>query len=210
MPDPPAGIDPKRRLGRRFYQRDAATLAKALLGQRLVRVIDGLMLAGVIVETEAYLGTIDKAAHTYNGRRTARNESMYADGGTVYVYFTYGMHHCMNVVAAGRDEPEAVLIRAVEPTHGIERMFENRAAARRTEDLCSGPAKLCQAMQIDKLLDGADLTGSKSVFIQGLRQQAMSAGQVTTTARVGVAYAGEWADKPLRFYVKGNGHRSRA
>lgn len=209
MRDRPVAIDQRARLPRRFYQRDATTLARALLGQRLVRLVQGQVLAGIIVETEAYLGAKDKAAHTYNGRRTARNESMYGNGGTAYVYFTYGMHYCLNVVARRRNEPEAVLIRAVEPTHGIERMFVNRRAAKRKHDLCSGPAKLCQAMEIDRALDGADLTSSEAIFIERLRQRAMAKTGITVGPRVGVGYAQEWAHKPLRFYIAGHGYQSR-
>ena len=99
-----------KRLARSFYQRDAVTVAKALLGQKLVSVYRGVVVAGLIVETEAYLGIPDLAAHTCNGRRTARNESMWGDGGHSYVYFTYGMHHCMNVVAGRKGDPVAVLI----------------------------------------------------------------------------------------------------
>ncbi len=117
------------------YGADPQTVARNLLGQRLVRVDDGRRLAGVIVEVEAYLGLRDRAAHTYGGRRTARNESMYLGGGYAYVYFTYGMHHCLNVVCGGRGDGTAILLRAIEPTEGLEVMFARRAAARHTRDL---------------------------------------------------------------------------
>ncbi|MCG8511685.1 MAG: DNA-3-methyladenine glycosylase, partial [Rhodospirillales bacterium] len=119
------------RLPRTFYQRDAETVAIALLGQRLVRMVDGRRLTAMIVETEAYLGIPDRAAHTFGGRRTVRNASMWGEAGYAYVYFTYGMHHCLNVVAAGPEQPVAALIRAVEPVEGVEAMFVRRPKARK-------------------------------------------------------------------------------
>ena len=208
------------RLTRRFYRRDPVTLAKALLGQRLVRVLDDpghTRVAGTIVETEAYLGIPDKAAHTANGRRTLRNASMWGDGGHAYVYFTYGMHFCMNVVASVAEDPVAVLIRALEPTEGIDCMYRTRKAAKHDTDLCSGPAKLCQALQIDRTLDGHDLVTGRSLFIEqtqktplpGTLPGALPGAGVVTGKRIGVSYAEEWADKPLRFYIKDNPHVSK-
>jgi DNA-3-methyladenine glycosylase len=200
------------RLDRRFYRRGPVPLARALLGQRLVRILNrphGQRLAGLIVEVEAYLGEQDKAAHTYNARRTPRNESMWQDGGHAYVYFTYGMHHCMNVVASEAGRPVAVLIRALEPTEGIDLMYQRRTAARRDTDLCSGPAKLCQALDIDRKLDGHDLTKGPSLFIEQIRKTAIPAARITVGPRVGVSYAEEWTDKPLRFYLTDNPHVSR-
>ena len=197
---------------RRFYRRDPVVLAKALLGQRLVRVLDDgkrTRLAGSIVEVEAYLGVKDKAAHTCNGRRTERNASMWGDGGHAYVYFTYGMHYCMNIVASTAEDPVAVLIRALAPTEGIEQMYRSRKAAKRDTDLCSGPAKLCQALQIDRSLDGCDLVAGKSLFIEQFRKSPLPASSIIRGQRIGVSYADEWADKPLRFYIKDNPHVSR-
>jgi len=192
-----------------FFQRDATTLARALLGQRLVRIDRGRRLAGIIVEVEAYLGVIDKAAHTYRGRRTPRNEAMYGEGGTAYVYFTYGLHHCLNVVAQTRDHPEAVLLRALEPTEGLDLMRRRRPAARREADLCSGPAKLCQALHIDRALNGLDLLRSDALFLEQTRQRALPRRQIEAGPRVGIDYAAEWRDKPLRFWVRANPHVSR-
>ncbi len=205
------------RLTRKNYRRDPVVLARALLGQRLVRVLDrpqGVRLAGTIVEVEAYLGEPDKAAHTCNGRRTPRNASMWGDGGHAYVYFTYGMHHCMNVVASVVDDPVAVLIRALEPTEGLERMYTHRQAARCDTDLCSGPAKLCQALKIDRKLDGHDLAAGGSLrggslFIEQMRKTPLPASRMVVCPRIGVSYADEWADKPLRFYIKDNPHVSK-
>ena len=204
------------RLPRSFYRRDVVKVARGLLGQQLVRVLRGRLLSGIIVETEAYLGAIDKAAHTCNGLRTARNASMWGDGGCAYVYFTYGMHHCVNVVAGCEGDPVAVLIRGLEPVEGIEQMRQRRAAARRRRktllkdtDLCSGPAKLTSALGIDLSLDGADLVRSSDLFIRQMRARAHRGSAIVATPRIGVSYAGKWADKPLRFFLKGNKHVSR-
>ncbi|HRP88386.1 MAG TPA: DNA-3-methyladenine glycosylase [Gammaproteobacteria bacterium] len=200
------------RLSHKFCQRDPVRLARALLGQRLVRVLDdGTRLAGRIVETEAYLGVVDRAAHSYGGRRTARNAAMWGPAGRAYVYFVYGLHHCMNVVAEGVGQPTAVLIRALEPLEGLERMRVHRAGKRaadrlRDTDLCSGPAKLAQALALDRALDGADLVAGDTLFLE--RGAAVAPRRIVAAPRIGVAYAAEWADQPLRFYVAGNPHVS--
>ena len=188
------------RLTRRFYRRDPVTLAKALLGHILVRRLDdGQELTGRIVETEAYLGILDRAAHSYGGRRTKRNASMYLDGGHTYVYFVYGMHWCFNVVADREEVPTAVLIRALEPLEGIEGMKRRRGKDRERE-LCSGPAKLAEALAIDKSADGIDLAESDAVSIRRGRSPA----RVGSARRVGVDYAKEWSRRRLRFFVAGN------
>lgn len=200
------------RLSRKFYQRDPVTLARALLGQVLVRVLDdGARLAGRIVETEAYLGVADRAAHSYGGRRTPRNAAMWGPAGHAYVYFVYGLHHCMNVVAEDAGTPTAVLIRALEPLEGLERMRAHRAGGRpaarlRDIDLCSGPAKLAQALRLDRALDGTDLVSGDALFLE--RGARVTPRRIVAAPRIGVAYAAEWAHKPLRFYVAGNPHVS--
>jgi len=199
------------RLTRRFYRRDPVTLAKALLGQILVRRLeDGRELAGKIVEVEAYLGIEDRAAHSFGGHRTARNASMWRDGGHAYVYFTYGMHWCVNVVADREEVPTACLIRALEPLRGIEEMRRRRSgkvspARLRATDLCSGPAKLTQALAIDRKLDGVDLVESSALCIV---RGARSTPRIGESPRIGVANAREWAGKPLRFFIEGNPHVS--
>jgi DNA-3-methyladenine glycosylase len=177
------------------------TLAKALLGQILVRRLeDGRELAGKIVEVEAYLGVEDRAAHSFGGRRTARNASMWGDAGHAYVYFTYGMHWCVNVVANREEVPTACLIRALEPLRGIEEMRRRRSRERDFE-LCSGPAKLTQALAIDRKLDGADVVeGNELYIIRGPRSRQ----GIRRSPRIGVAYAKEWAGRPLRFFLEGN------
>ena len=195
-------------LTRRFYRRNAVTVAKALLGQRLVHVISGVRTAGLIVETEAYLGVEDRAAHSYGGRRTQRTETMYADGGTAYVFLNYGIHYLLNVVVARAGVPQAVLLRAVAPTEGLDAMRRRRPKARRDTDLCSGPGKLGAAFAVDRSQNGADLTVSSALYIERLRRRAPPADRIVAAPRVGVDYAGEWAAKPLRFYLRGNPHVS--
>lgn len=197
------------RLERSFFRRGVVQVARALLGQRLVRVVDGCRMAGLIVEVEAYLGIIDQAAHTYNGRHTARNASMWGDGGHAYVYFTHGMHHCMNVVASRSGQPVGVLIRGLEPVEGLETMRRYRKKARLDTDLCSGPAKLCQSLRIDRKLDGVDLVRGKSLFLERVRRRAYPSSRIVVSSRIGVDSAGDWAGKPLRFYLRENSHISR-
>lgn len=192
------------------FDADPVTTARRLLGQRLVRLVDGRRLAGLIVEVEAYLGPVDRAAHTFGGRRSARNASMWRGGGHAYVYFSYGMHHCMNVVCGAQGAGTAVLLRALEPTEGIDAMFARRPAARREADLCSGPGRLAQALAIDLTHDGGDLRRDTSLWIEQLRSRAPSAGSIATTARIGVGYAESWAAKPLRFFLRDSPHVSRA
>ena len=204
------------------YALPATKLARALLGQTLVRVLEsGDRVAGRIVETEAYLGTRDEASHAYGGRRSPRNESMYARPGTAYVYFTYGMHFCMNIAGAEEGVPEAVLIRALEPVEGIDELRRARAANRRSPAglkdtlLCSGPARLCQAMAIDRAIDGEDLTRSARLFLErpvgvgGTEGWRRPGERVRRGPRIGIGSAGNWVDRPLRWFLSGNAHVSR-
>jgi len=191
------------------FDADPVTMARRLLGQRLVRVAGGERLAGTIVEVEAYLGPIDRAAHTFGGRRTARNESMWRGGGFAYVYFTYGMHFCLNVVCGPVASGTAVLVRALAPTEGLAAMRARRPAARGPTDLCSGPAKLTQALGIDRACDGADLRRGEALFIEAARTRALPAASIAATARIGVDYAGPWARRRLRFFVRGDPNVSR-
>ncbi len=160
--------------------------------------------AGRIVETEAYLGALDPAAHSYR-RRSTRNATMFGPPGHLYVYFTYGMHWCCNPVCGDEDEPVAVLIRALAPLAGIEQMRARRPAARRVRDLCSGPAKLCQALGIDGHHDGADLTrGDRGLVITDDGTPPPADPVVTT--RIGITQA---VDEPWRWYVRDDPHVSR-
>lgn len=204
-------IPGERRLSRREFRRGPTDLARRLLGCTLVRVLDdGARLSGTIVETEAYLGVIDRAAHTFGGRRTPRNESMYRDGGTAYVYFTYGMHHCFNVVCGAVDEPVAVLIRGLAPREGLQQMVKRRSRPGRDVgefDLCSGPAKLTIALAIDRGLDREDMVVSPRLWIE--HAPRVHPRMIGAGPRIGVDYAGDWASRPLRFWIKENPHVSR-
>jgi len=192
--------------GARFlaFDADPVTTARRLLGQELVHVVGGRRLAGRIVEVEAYLGPVDRAAHTFGGRRSARNASMWAGGGRAYVYFVYGMHHCLNVVCGPEGSGTAVLLRALEPTEGIETMFARRPAARRAEELCAGPGRLAQALGIDLARDGCDLRRSAELWIEERRRRPLPDARVAATPRIGVAYAGRWARRRLRFLIRGD------
>ena len=206
LPDPPSKLP---RLPRESCQRDTVSVARALLGQLLVRQLeDGTRLAGLIVETEAYLGPEDRAAHTYN-HHSPRNASMWQQAGTAYVYFTYGMHHCMNVVTGDEQTPQAVLIRALQPIGHHEAMRLHRPKAKRDTDLCSGPAKLCQALTIDRGLDGTDLIESQTLWLEQARGRALPKSQIAVGPRIGIASSGDWAHKPLRFAVRNNPHVSK-
>lgn len=199
------------RLEPQFFLRPPVVVARALLGQRLVRRFHGQILAGLIVETEAYLGPVDRAAHSFNHRHTPRNHSMYLPGGHAYVYFTYGMHYCVNVVTQTAGQPTAVLLRALQPTDGLPLMRQHRGLKPQIPDtqLCSGPAKLCQALGIDRTLDGTDLIAGRELWLERARPRAYPWTSIVVGPRIGIAYAGPWADKPLRFHLRDNPHVSR-
>ncbi|MBX3357939.1 MAG: DNA-3-methyladenine glycosylase [Phycisphaeraceae bacterium] len=195
------------RADRRFFATTAGELAQRLIGCRLVRVLHGgIRVSGVIVETEAYLGAPDTASHARGGRRTRRTEPMYGPPGTAYVYFTYGMHYCMNAVCGQVDEPVAVLIRALHPLEGLDFMRSRRGVDAPTS-LCSGPAKLCQAMDIEREFSGVDLVEHPALFIERPPAAARSR-TLTNTARIGVGNADEWARAPLRWFDPVSDHVS--
>jgi DNA-3-methyladenine glycosylase len=195
------------KLKRSFYLREETVdVARDLLGKLLVVPdAEGRCISGMIVETEAYLGVTDRAAHSFGGRRTARNEVMYGRAGHVYVFFVYGMYHQFNVVTGPPDHPHAILIRAVEPVEGIEIMRARRGEMK-DRNLTSGPGKLCIALAIDLGLNGADLLG-KLVWLE--EHRSVSDGQIAVGKRIGIDYAGEDVDKPLRFWLKGTEFVSR-
>ena len=190
------------KLPRDFYLQDTVTVARALLGCILWRRRRREILAARLVETEAYLGANDAASHARRGLRSPRNESMYLDGGHAYVYFTYGMHWCLNVVTQEADIAEAVLLRAAEPLQGIESMRKRRPKAKRDLDLMNGPGKLCSALDIDRRLDGEPLDGDR-LFITA-RESEVDESEIAVSARIGVEGAVGAAHWPLRFYLRGN------
>lgn len=192
----------------RFFRRDAETVARGLLGRYVVRIHRGAPLVLRIVETEAYLGKGDRASHAWRGHSTPRTESLFRAGGCAYVYLIYGLHNMFNVVVGKEGRGGAVLIRAGEPVVGASKMRRLRSLARSApeEAVASGPGKLCQALAIDRSYDGADLRhGSLRIG----RGRKVAAAQVEVGVRVGVDYAGEAADWPLRFAVAGSRHVSR-
>jgi len=201
--------DTHPKLPREFYTRASVlAVARDLLGRLLVvPARDGRRVAGVIVETEAYRGPEDRASHAWNGRRTARTETMYAVGGTAYVYFVYGMYHQFNVVTNVAGTPHAVLVRALEPADGIE-LMRRRRRADGDRALTSGPGKLCVALGIDRRLDRADLLGARAWIEDGPRR--VPAAAIASGPRIGIDYAGEWIDRPWRFWIRDNPFVSRA
>lgn len=193
-----------------FYRRDTEEVARDLLGRYLVRRVDGERLVLRLVETEAYLGAPDRASHAWDGRRTDRVESLYLPGGYAYVYLIYGIHHCLNAVTGETDLGSAVLLRAGEPVEGAEVLRRNRGwqdKPVRPGDLAGGPGKLCQALAIDRQLDGIPLMeGDDLTITEG---EPVEPSEIAAGPRVGVDYAGEAAQWPLRFGVQGNRHVSR-
>jgi DNA-3-methyladenine glycosylase len=191
-----------------FYRRPAEEVARALLGRFLVHEVGGARLVVRLVETEAYLGAPDRASHAAGGRRTPRNESLYLPGGHAYVYFIYGMHFCMNAVTGEAGVGSAVLLRAGEPVAGMAEMAAHRGWTRppRPGDLAGGPGKLCQALAIDRALDGVRLNAGPLRITAG---EPVPGDEVAVGPRVGVDYAGEAAAWPLRFALRGNPHVSR-
>lgn len=174
-----------------FYARPTQVVARRLLGHLIVSSIGGRRTAGIIVETEAYLGPHDPACHAYGNRRTARTEGLYGPPGTAYVYFTYGMHWCLNAVTRRTDYPAAVLIRAVEPVAGVATMRRRRAGAA-DRILCAGPARLCVALGVTGRINGASLQrGALRILDARVRR-----GRVVSTPRIGITRATTW---PLRY-----------
>ena len=196
-----------KKLPKKFYTREVKTVAMSLLGKILVKKDGNSILAGKIVEVEAYDGKVDEAAHTFIGK-TKRNEIMFNDGGYFYVYFTYGAHFCCNVVTGRKGHGTAVLIRAIEPVRGLSKMIKNRFGRKLLSEkerfnLTSGPGKVCQAMGINRSHYGADLTMNK-IFI--LYAPKIKKDMVAITKRVGIKKS---VNLPWRFYIKENPYVSR-
>jgi DNA-3-methyladenine glycosylase len=194
-------------LPRKFYTREVKAVAKDLLGKILVKKNGNLILAGKIVEVEAYDGKIDQAAHTFIGK-TKRNEIMFNEGGYFYVYFSYGAHYCCNVVTGKKGRGAAVLIRAIEPVNGVKKMIRNRYGRdllneKERFNLTSGPGKVCQAMGINKSHYGTDLLDG-AIFI--LDSQKIQNDMIVVTQRIGIKKSMEL---PWRYYIKDNPYVSR-
>ncbi|HEX3843916.1 MAG TPA: DNA-3-methyladenine glycosylase [Steroidobacteraceae bacterium] len=180
-------MPPTRKITRDFYARNTLTVARELIGMHLVHADGGTVRAGRIVETEAYQGPQDLAAHSSRGR-TQRTEVMFGPPGHAYVYFIYGFWYCLNIVTEAVGVPHAVLLRALEPVTGVA-------------DRTWGPGLLCRAMAIDKRSNGADLCGDV-LWLERPAAMSRHAPRIARAERIGVDYAGEWARRPWRFYDK--------
>ena len=191
------------KLDRKFYLRDGLTVAKDLIGKKLVHNSAEGLTAGIIVEVEAYLGKIDAAAHSFKGR-TARTEITFGEGGFAYIYLIYGKNICMNVVANAAEIPDAVLIRALQPVDGVNLMIRRRQK-NNLRELCNGPGKLTQAMAITKNHYGADLCGDE-LFIETAEDFQP---EIVATPRINIDYAGNAANFLWRFIQKNNRYVSK-
>ena len=193
-------------LGNNFFERETVEVAKNLLGKKIIRNISGNFFCAKIVETEAYLGLEDRACHSYGGNITKRNEILYKEAGTIYVYLIYGMYNLLNIVTKNENDPEAVLIRAVEPIENIDAMAVNRfgkiykdLSSYQKKNLTNGPGKLTMAMGIDRALNGKILSQDYLYIEEGEDVR-----NIIETKRIGIDYAGEDANLPLRFYIEDN------
>lgn len=193
------------KLPRSFYERDTLTVAKELLGKYLIHNSLNGRTIGKIVEVEAYIGPKDKAAHSYNGRKTKRTEVMFGSGGHAYIYQVYGLYFCFNVVTQKVGMPEAVLIRALEPVEGLELMAKRRGSFElnynNIKRLTNGPSRLCQAMGINRSLYGEDLCKNRLFIAEGDSKQKFG---IVATPRINIDYAEEAKNYLWRFFIKGN------
>ena len=195
-------------LPKEFYEDDAITVAKNLLGKVLVRKVDGKVIKCKIVETESYIGAIDKASHAYNGRRTERTEPLFHSGGISYVYFIYGLYHCFNVISDKENVASGVLIRAVEPLNNFDYLAEIRFKKKYDElskvqkkNLTNGPSKLCMALNITKIENYHRLYEESNLYIEeGYNDEI----EIVETTRIVIDYAEEDINFPWRFYIKDN------
>ncbi len=223
-----------RRLNANFFKQNTFKLAQALLGKYLLRQDGKNILIGKIVETEAYYGPKDKASHASRGK-TERTKIMFDQPGTAYIYLVYGMYYCFNIVTEAKDFPAAILIRALEPVAGIKQMYKNRKLKIKNSKLLTfprcgmplrgldfrlytvltnGSAKLCQALKIDKKLNGVNIITSPKLYLAENPKEKISAkggsasggkpSQIQSAKRIGVDYAGAYKHKPWRFYLRDN------
>lgn len=200
-------------LPQKFFSQDAINLAKNLLGKILVRDINGLKLFGRIVETEAYIGKIDKACHAYNNKRTARTDPLFANAGIAYIYLIYGLYHCFNVISGEKDDAQGVLIRALEPLNEFEylslkRFNKSFNDLNKTQklSLTNGPGKLCKAFSIDKSLNTKELYIKEELYIL---DDSFNDFEIISSKRIGIDYAEEAKDFMWRFYINENKYISK-
>lgn len=191
-----------------FYQNDdVVVLSEKLLGKHLFTFIDGELTGGIIVETEAYRGPEDLGSHAYNHRRTQRNEIMYAHGGVVYMYICYGIHDMLNIVTGTEGESHAILIRALQPTVGLDIMRLRRGFDNNDRRLCKGPGALAKALGLNKSFNGVSLTGDE-IWIEENGPE-VSAELIIACPRIGLNIIEPYKSIPWRFYIKGNKYISR-
>ncbi len=183
-----------KKIERDFYIRDVNIVAQDLIGKILVHESNHEITSGIIIETEAYKGPEDKAAHTYNNKRTERTEIQFHEGGYAYVYMIYGMHYCFNITVNIASRPEAVLIRALEPHDGIE-LMKRRRKTESLRNLCNGPGKLCCAMGITKEHYGIDLCGNELYLLD----DEHTSPKIITTPRINIDYAEEYVPVMWRY-----------
>ena len=196
-----------------FFKRDTVEVAKSLIGKKIIRNISGNFFCAKIVETEAYLGLEDRACHSYGGRITDRNRTLYLPGGHIYVYLIYGMYDLLNIVTRDEDHPEAVLIRGVEPLENLDGISKNRfgkayeeLSTYQRKNLSNGPGKLSMAIGINRSLNGKILS-KDYLYIEDADE--ISESEIIITKRIGIDYAGEDADLPLRFCLRDNPYVSK-
>lgn len=198
-----------KKLGRSFYLNDTLQVARSLLGKTLVHELNGKKLMGKIVETEAYLGPKDKAAHTFKNKVTERNKSVFMVGGHSYIYLIYGMYYCLNIVTQEENIPECVLIRAIEPVSDISEFIKNRyktnekISKQKIKNISNGPGKLCMAMNISKSHNMIDLCEDEIYILDNDEKF-----DIVTSKRINIDYAEEAIEFPWRFYIKNNAYVS--
>ncbi|MDF2674133.1 MAG: putative 3-methyladenine glycosylase [Clostridiales bacterium] len=197
-----------KKLPREFYEGDTLDMSKRLLGKYLVHKDNGTELMGRIVEVEAYKGPQDKAAHSYNNKRTERVEIMYGPPGFAYIFAIYGMYYCMNIVSAETGTPNAILIRALEPISDLNQLSINRynkpysdLNKRAIINMTNGPGKLCKAMRINKSNYGEDLCGDKLYLVESRDNEEI---EICESPRINIDYAEEAIHYPWRFFIKDN------
>lgn len=190
-----------------YHSADVVTLSKDLIGKYLVTCIDGITTGGYIVETEAYNGAMDRASHAFGNRLTPRTKTMFMQGGVAYVYLCYGIHEMFNIVVAEEGVPHAILVRAINPTEGLEAMQVRRNMQVLKPTITMGPGSVAKALGISRTINAFDLTGG-TIWIED-RGLSFPHDSIAAVPRVGVDYAGEDALLPYRFYVKGNPYVSK-
>lgn len=185
-----------------YQQDDVVSLSRSLIGKYLLTCLEPeyVVTGGMIIETEAYRGAEDKACHAFNNRRTKRTETMFSEGGIAYVYLCYGMHHLFNIVTNKKEIPHAILVRAIQPEVGIDLMLRRRKKDKLIPTLSSGPGSLCQALGINRVLDGISLNGSR-IWLED-RGIVIPQERIQVSPRIGIDYAEEDALKPWRFFLK--------